>query len=165
MSTEERHCKACPPGEASELENIRAHVGACSLHWHKFAVEVGGLIVGAAVALAGFVLTREGLSQPSGYALSAVILLLGILGFTTIKHVKGQFYIHANILRKVDTLTGVFCVERYPGLGGDMLYPEDWLISGQHGYKEPLVTYAGWAALIVPTILAALVFFVTYSSG
>lgn len=165
MGTEDQRCRACPPGDLSELGNIRAHVGACSLHWHKFAVEVAGLIVGAAVALAGFVLTREKLSQSSGYALSVVILMLGILGFFAIRYVRKQFYVHANILRKIDTLTGVFCVTRYEGLEGGMLYPEEWMTSGQNGYKEPLVTYAGWAALVAPIILAAIVAFVTYTSG
>ena len=164
MSTEEARCATCLPGDLSELENLRSHVGACSLHWHKFSVEVGGLIVGAAVALAGFVLTRDGLSQSSGYALSGTIFLLGVLGFLTIRYVKKQFYVHANILRKIDTLTGVFCAKRYAGLDG-MLYPKEWMSSGQDGYKEPLVTYAGWAALIAPIILAALVAFVTYTSG
>jgi hypothetical protein len=164
MNSEVQKCEACPPGSLPELENIRSHVGACALHWHKFAVEVGGLIVGSAVALSGFVLTRDGLSPVAGYALAIVIALLGVVGFATIRYVRRQFFVHANILRKIDTLTGVFCKVRYIELKGEMLYPEEWVNSGQRNHSEPLISYAAWAALLTPLALALVVAGVAFVS-
>ncbi|MDR7192660.1 hypothetical protein [Luteimonas terrae] len=139
------------------LLNVRSHVGNCALHWHKLAVEVSGLVVGGAVALAGFAVTRDNMGLTTSLSLGFIAAAAGIAGYVLIKHIEKEFYMHTGILQKVDDLNGLFDPNRFGLTNGNILYPEPWKTSGSVTYKEPLLTYAKRAVLLGPITMGALV--------
>ena len=144
----------------SMLENVRAHVGAAVLHWHSKGIEVAGLSVGGAVAIATIAFSREQADATLNYSLAALIIILGAFGSITTHYIRKQFYQEVAILKEIDLRTGTLCVGHFGGITA--LYPDAHRKSGTKSYKEPLMEYARFVVPAANSLLAVIVALVTW---
>jgi hypothetical protein len=142
------------------LENVRSHVGAAVLHWHSKGIEVAGLTVGGAVAIATIAFSRDHTDAVLNYSLAALIVILGFFGSLTTHYIRMQFYQQVGILKEIDLRTGTLCRGHF---GGERaLYPKDLEDSGTEDYKEPLMEYARVVVPVANIVLALIVALVTW---